>query len=86
MLKNSFWNQKLSKDEEKYAEFIAQYIRPLKEGVYQDYTNKDTILELLRYKSTKTEIGKMTSLEAYKERANSEQKAIYYIIGENEKY
>lgn len=77
--------KKLSKDEEKYAEFVAQYIRPLKEGVYQDYTNKEAILELLRYKSSKTEIGKMTSLEAYKERANSEQKAIYYIVGENEK-
>ena len=77
--------KKLSKDEEKYAEFVAQYIRPLKEGVYQDFTNKDAILELLRYKSTKTEIGKMTSLETYKERANSEQKAIYYIVGENEK-
>ena len=75
--------KKLSKDEEKYAEFIAQYIRPLKEGVYQDYTNKETILELLRYKSSKVE--KMTSLEDYKNRADSEQKAIYYIVGENEK-
>ena len=77
--------KKLSKDEEKYAEFVAQYIRPLKEGVYQDYTNKEAILELLRYKSTKTEAGKMTSLEDYKQRANTEQKAIYYIVGENEK-
>ncbi|MDY0051736.1 MAG: molecular chaperone HtpG [Aliarcobacter sp.] len=77
--------KKLSKDEEKYAEFVAQYIRPLKEGVYQDFTNKEAILELLRYKSTKTELGKMTSLEVYKERANTEQKAIYYIVGENEK-
>uniref|UniRef100_UPI0040486F76 molecular chaperone HtpG n=1 Tax=Aliarcobacter sp. TaxID=2321116 RepID=UPI0040486F76 len=75
--------KKLSKDEEKYEEFIAQYIRPLKEGVYQDFTNKEAILELLRYKSTKSE--KMTSLEAYKQRADSEQKAIYYIVGENEK-
>ena len=77
--------KKLSKDEEKYAEFVAQYIRPLKEGVYQDHMNKELILDLLRYKSTKAEAGKMTSLEAYKERADSEQKAIYYIIGENEK-
>ncbi len=75
--------KKLSKDEEKYAEFIAQYIRPLKEGVYQDYTNKEALLELLRYKSSKVE--KMTSLEDYKNRANTEQKAIYYIIGDNEK-
>lgn len=76
--------KKLSKDEEKYAEFVAQYNRALKEGAYQDYTNKEALLELLRYKSTKTEAGKMTSLEAYKDRADSEQKAIYYIIGENE--
>jgi len=76
--------KKLSKDEEKYKKFIEQYNRPLKEGAYQDFTNKDAILELLRYKSTKTEKGAMTSLEAYKDRADSEQKAIYYIIGENE--
>ncbi|RXI28602.1 molecular chaperone HtpG [Aliarcobacter trophiarum] len=76
--------KKLSKDEEKYEKFISQYIRALKEGVYQDYTNKESILELLRYKSTNDEV-KMTSLEDYKNRASSEQKAIYYIIGENEK-
>jgi molecular chaperone HtpG len=76
--------KKLSKDEEKYAVFVEQYNRALKEGAYQDYTNKEALLELLRYKSTKTEAGKMTSLEAYKDRADSEQKAIYYIIGENE--
>ncbi|QKF72917.1 chaperone protein HtpG [Aliarcobacter faecis] len=76
--------KKLSKDEEKYSKFIGQYNRALKEGVYQDYTNKEAILELLRYKSTNDD-KKLTSLEDYKNRANSEQKAIYYIVGENEK-
>lgn len=76
--------KKLSKDEEKYSKFIEQYNRALKEGVYQDYTNKEAILELLRYKSTNDD-KKLTSLEDYKNRANSEQKAIYYIVGENEK-
>ena len=76
--------KKLSKDEEKYSQFISQYNRALKEGVYQDYTNKESILELLRYKSTADE-KKLTSLEDYKQRANSEQKAIYYIVGDNEK-
>ncbi len=74
--------KKLSKDEEKYKEFTAEYNRALKEGAYQDFTNKDAILELIRYKSSKAE--EMTSLAAYKERANTEQKAIYYIVGENE--
>ncbi|MDX4047551.1 molecular chaperone HtpG [Aliarcobacter skirrowii] len=76
--------KKLSKDEEKYSQFISQYNRALKEGVYQDYTNKETILELLRYKSTNDE-KKLTSLVDYKQRANNEQKAIYYIVGDNEK-
>jgi molecular chaperone HtpG len=75
--------KKLSKDEEKYAAFIKEYNRPIKEGIYQDFTNKEALLELVRYKSTKVE--GMTSLEAYKERANTEQKAIFYITGENEK-
>ncbi len=76
--------KKLSKDEEKYASFIKEYNRPLKEGVYQDYVNKDAILELVRYKST-NDLEKMTSLAQYKERADSEQKAIYYIVGGDEK-
>jgi molecular chaperone HtpG len=76
--------KKLSKDEEKYKTFIKEYNRPLKEGVYQDYVNKDAILELVRYKST-NDSEKMTSLLEYKERADTEQKAIYYIIGSDEK-
>jgi molecular chaperone HtpG len=71
------------KDEEKYARFTEQYNSVLKEGIYQDYTNHDALLELVRYKSTNDAI-KMTSLADYKERADSEQKAIYYIIGDNE--
>jgi len=77
--------KKLSKDEEKYEEFTKEYTRPLKEGAYQDFTNKELILDLLRFKTTKTEEGKTTSLEKYKENADSEQKAIYFIVGENEK-
>ncbi len=54
--------------------FISQYNRALKEGVYQDYTNKESILELLRYKSTADE-KKLTSLEDYKQRANYRAKS-----------
>ncbi len=76
--------KKLAKDEDKYVDFIAEYNRPLKEGVYQDHMNKDAILELVRYKSTNDD-SKMTSLADYKQRANTEQKAIFYIIGEDER-
>ncbi len=75
--------KKLSKDADKYQEFVDQYNRLLKEGVYQDYVNKDKLVELVRYKSTNDD-KVMTSFEDYVSRANSEQKTIYYIIGDNE--
>lgn len=69
-------------DKDKYAEFVGQYNRPLKEGLYSDYENRDTLLELVRFKSTKAD--GWTSLEEYKSRMLPDQKAIYFITGENE--
>jgi molecular chaperone HtpG len=69
-------------DKEKYAQFIAQYNRPLKEGVYGDYANRETLLDLVRFKSTKVE--GLTSLAEAKERMHPEQKALYYITGGSE--
>jgi molecular chaperone HtpG len=66
-------------DKEKYAEFIGQYNRLLKEGLYGDYANRDTLLDLVRFKSTKVE--GLSSLAEAKERMQPEQKAIYYITG-----
>ena len=76
--------KKLAKDEEEYKNFTEQYNRALKEGVYQDHVNKDAILELVRYKSTNDK-DTMTSLAQYKDRANTEQKAIFYIVGDDER-
>ena len=42
-------------DPEKYAQFIAEYNRPLKEGLYGDYANREALLDLIRFKSTKVE-------------------------------
>jgi molecular chaperone HtpG len=67
---------------EKYTTFIEQYNRPLKEGLYSDFANRDALLELVRFKSTK--VDGFTGLAEYKDRMGSEQKAIYYISGENE--
>jgi len=75
--------QKLSEgNQERYIEFIEQYNRPLKEGLYSDFTNRDALLELIRFKST--EVEGWTSLAAYKERMKDDQKGIYFITGENE--
>jgi molecular chaperone HtpG len=73
--------KKLSENEEKYAAFIEQYNRPLKEGMYSDWAHKDELIGLVRYRSTAIE--GWTSLEAYKDRMPEDQKAIYYIAGEN---
>jgi molecular chaperone HtpG len=66
-------------DKDKYALFIAEYNRPLKEGLYGDFANRETLLDLVRFKSTKVE--GLTSLAEAKERMQSEQKALYYITG-----
>ena len=55
----------------------------IKEGIYTDFTNKETLLEIVRYKSSSQE--GMVSFDDYISRADSEKKEIYYIIGEDEK-
>ena len=69
-------------DPEKYAKFIAEYNRPLKEGLYGDFANRETLLELIRFKSTKAE--GLTSLAEAKSRMKPEQKSLYYITGGTE--
>src|ERR1700743_258776 len=69
-------------DPEKYLQFITEYNRPLKEGLYGDYANREALLDLIRFKSTKVE--GLTSLAEAKERMQSEQKALYYITGGSE--
>jgi molecular chaperone HtpG len=64
---------------EKYLEFIAEYNRPLKEGLYGDYANREMLLDLVRFKSTKVE--GLTSLADVKSRMKDGQKSIYYITG-----
>lgn len=67
---------------ELYTKIIEQYNRPLKEGLYSDYANRETLLELVRFKSS--EVEGYTSLAAYKERMKEDQKAIYYLSGGSE--
>lgn len=67
---------------EKYVEFIKQYNRPLKEGLYSDWENRDELLELVRFKSSK--VDGYVSLKDYKSRMPKDQKSIYYISGGKE--
>ena len=72
----------LSEDKDKYDGFYKEFGRLLKEGLYQDYENREALLELVRFKSTGAE--GFASLAEYKERMQPEQKAIYYVTGEKE--
>ena len=72
----------LTKKDKKYISFWEQFGRPIKEGVYQDYENKENLLELIRFKSTKVE--GYTSFADYATRLELDQKNIYYITGEKE--
>lgn len=63
--------------------FTAQYNRVIKEGIYTDQTNKETLLDIIKYKSS-TQEG-LVSFEEYMSRGDSEKKEIYYIIGDDEK-
>ncbi len=66
---------------ETYKEFVKVFNRPLKEGLYQDFENRDAIAELVRFHSSQVE-GHI-SLAEYQARMQPDQKAIYYITGGN---
>ncbi|MBE6345550.1 MAG: molecular chaperone HtpG [Spirochaetaceae bacterium] len=83
---------KLSDDDknaiEKWNKFVSQFNRPLKEGLYSDFANRDTLAEIIRFKSTAPEgtgDDNWTSFADYVQRMKPEQKAIYYITGGDEK-
>jgi molecular chaperone HtpG len=76
---------KLAKDDaEKYARFWSQFGVVIKEGVAEDFANRERIAPLLRFASTLGEGDQETvDLATYKERMKEGQKAIYYITAEN---
>jgi len=67
---------------DEYLKFITQYNRPLREGLYSDFANRETLLDLIRFKSTS--VDGLTSLSQAKARMKEGQKGIYYITGGNE--
>jgi molecular chaperone HtpG len=67
----------------KWENFVEQFNRPLKEGLYQDFANKDALQELVRFKSTA--VDGWTSFADYVSRMKNDQKNIYYITGGDER-
>ena len=65
---NSFW--------ETFGLFI-------KEGIHLDFNNRDKLSGLLRFESSYTEAGKLTSLAEYVSRMPEDQDKVYYLFGQN---
>jgi molecular chaperone HtpG len=68
-----------------YLKFWREFGAFIKEGVSLDPTARTKLDKLLRFPSSKTAQGEMTSLAAYVERMQADQKAIYYLIGPDRK-
>ncbi len=76
--------KKMAENEESYAKFWNAFGIAFKEGIYEDFTNREEVASLSRFYTTKSD-GKLTSLDAYIERMDKDQKAIYYITGDDAK-
>ncbi|MDO9012934.1 MAG: molecular chaperone HtpG [Gallionella sp.] len=70
-------------DEEKFATFWGEFGQVIKEGVGQDFANKDRIAGLLRFASTHSDTTAETvSLADYIARMKEGQDKIYYITAD----
>ncbi len=68
-------------DQEKYTKFYTEFGAVIKEGLGEDFANKDKIAKLLRFASTTSDTVSV-SFADYKARMKPEQDAIYYITAE----
>lgn len=77
--------EKLAQDDsEKYLAFWKEFGLVLKEGVGEDFANREQIAKLYRFASTKTDSSEQTlTLADYVARMKEGQKAIYYITADS---
>ncbi|HZX32276.1 MAG TPA: molecular chaperone HtpG, partial [Rhodocyclaceae bacterium] len=70
-------------DKEKYAKFWEAFGQVLKEGIGEDFANKDKIAGLVRFASTQADTPEQTvSLADYIGRMKEGQEKIYYVTAE----
>ncbi len=70
------------KDAGKYSAFYAEFGAVLKEGLGEDFANREKIAKLLRYASTTTDTVSVGFAD-YKARMKEGQDAIYYITADS---
>ena len=73
--------KKAAKAADQYAAFWENFGAVLKEGIYEDAEQRDTLMDLARFRSTHSTEG-WVSLQDYVGRMKEGQDEIYYISGE----
>jgi len=68
-----FLEKQAKDDTEKYEEFYSKFSRFLKEGIATSFEHQEALSSLLRFESTMTEAGKITSFAEYVDRAKEDQ-------------
>ncbi len=78
-------DKKAEKAPDDYATFWEAFGPVMKEGIYEDDANRDALLKLARFTTTRTvkEGGKPISLADYIGRMAEGQEAIFYATGDN---
>ncbi|OQW42780.1 MAG: molecular chaperone HtpG [Proteobacteria bacterium SG_bin4] len=72
------------KGKDKYKTFYREFGQVLKEGIGEDYANRERIARLLRFVTTHSEIDEpAVSLETYVQRMKEGQEKIYYVTAES---
>jgi len=78
------WFESLAQDNpEKFRQFYKAFGPVIKIGLNTDFTNREKLIELLRFESTKTGDGEYVTLKEYVHRMNETQKEVYYLSGDN---
>lgn len=76
--------KKKTLDKDVYATFWKEFGDTLKEGVVEDFSNRDAVLKLLRFASTDNkDATENVTLEEYISRMKDGQDKIYYVTGES---
>ena len=71
------------KEKSRYERFFRNFGPIFKTGINSDMANREKLIELLRFESTKTAADELTSLREYVGRMKTDQKEIYYLTGES---
>ena len=67
----------MKKEPEKYDTFYTEFGNVLKEGLYNDFANREKILELLKFHTLNSD--EMTTIEEFVKNVDEDKKEIYYL-------